>query len=303
MIRSLSGHGGGILDLAVSPLSTNILASAAADNTVRLWNLHPAYAEQPCVALFAGEGHRSQVLVISFHPNGRWLLSGGVDHAVCLWAVPDLQDLERQGNMRKEPLTVYYPHFFTQELHPNFVDCLVFYGDQLIVSRASKDQNDQNVDNEILIWKIDGFDCDASPPAESPVPMPDKKTRSSFPHDVRFRGFQRLLTLSTPHTDRFYQRFGLFQYPGMRPILAAGNQKSQYCFWDLQRLDEGVEFSQSAQDKIRARSKSKGKQVVAAKSPVDGPELPNALCENESVARSASEMSRKSGKQPQQSND
>lgn len=256
-MRTLSGHGKGVNDLAISPLSTSLLASCAEDTTIRLWNLDPKFEKKPCVALFAGEGHKWPVMAIHFHPNGRWLLSGGQDTAVCLWAVPTLEELEADGPTRHEPLTVYYPHFFTKELHSNYVDSLAFFGD-VIISRAARDQNERSKSNYIIVWKIDGFDPDEPTPAEPPIPEHGKTTRSSFPHDTRgrFRGFRRLVTLDMPHTDRLYRRFGLLNQPGKRPILAMGNQVSQICFWDLQRFEEGT-------DPLEKPKSRKGKQKVA----------------------------------------
>jgi polycomb protein EED len=95
------------MDLAISPASPLILASASADHTVRLWSLDNAHdpsvdGRQPCAAICAGEGHRESVLSIvriacfvrleidgllepkAFHPLGRYLLSGGMDHAINL---------------------------------------------------------------------------------------------------------------------------------------------------------------------------------------------------------------------------
>ena len=176
--RSLVGHGKGINDLAISPLSTSILASAAEDYMIRLWNLEPKYEEQPCVAIFAGEGHKQPILAAQFHHNGRWMLSGGLDTAVCLWAVPSLEELERDDTLDgyPDPKTVYYPHFHSTEVHANYIDTLVFY-DDLIISRSAKDQNTGNKNNEILLWKIDGFDPSAPASAEPPIPKPGVYTR------------------------------------------------------------------------------------------------------------------------------
>jgi polycomb protein EED len=41
-------------------------------------------------------------------------------------------------------------------------------------------------------------------------------------------------------------RFGLFDQPGFRPILAMGNELSKYSFWDLQRIEEGYELGDEA---------------------------------------------------------
>lgn len=264
LLRSIPGHGKGINDLAISPLSTNILASCSEDNTIRFWNLHPKFRDQPCVAMFCGEGHRQPILAIHFHPNGRWMLSGGLDTAVCLWAVPSLEELDRteeQLENHSEPKIIYYPHFYSTEVHHNYVDCLQFYGD-LIISKACRDQNDRKR-NEILLWKIDGFDPDEPPPNRPPIPTPDVHTRSSFPQSSRSRGFQRLLSFQMPHTDRFYHRFGLLHKDEMRPILCMGNQESKYFFWDLQRLEEGWD---PVEEKIRRKGSRKAKAGVGLES-------------------------------------
>ncbi|KAK3074237.1 hypothetical protein LTR53_003460 [Teratosphaeriaceae sp. CCFEE 6253] len=256
-VRSLAGHGNAINDLAVSPLSSSLLASASADYTVRLWNLEPEYAAQPCVAIFAGEGHRQHVLVSQFHHNGRWMLTAGLDTAVCLWAVPSIEELARDPELEghQPPMTVYYPHFHSTEVHADYIDTAVFFGD-LILSRASKDQNSKTVHNAILLWKIDGFASADAPPAEPPIPSPGVWTRSSFPHDRRSsRGFQRLLTFDMPSTTRFYLRFGLLHARGMRPVLAMGNEMTKFHFWDLQKLEEGygAEERRGKVKKVRGR--------------------------------------------------
>ncbi|KAK4628967.1 Polycomb protein esc [Fulvia fulva] len=254
-VRNLVGHGKGINDLAVSPLSTSLLFSAAEDNTIRLWNLEPEYEKQPCVALFGGEGHKSPVLAMHLHPNGKWMLTGGIDTAVCLWAVPDLEELRREDGSPpdQEPMVVYHPHFFSKEVHSNYVDSFAFY-DDLIISRAARDPKYQDR-NEILIWRIEGFDPEATRPSQPPIPEGLRRTRTSFTSDEGL-AFKRLLTLDMPHTDRFYQRFGFLHAPVMRPILAMGDQKSKFCFWDLQRLDEGLDPKYAAKLK-----KSRGRKT------------------------------------------
>ena len=51
-----------INDLAVSPLSPSILASASLDYSVRFWSLDPAHDKQPCMLICGGEGHREGLL-------------------------------------------------------------------------------------------------------------------------------------------------------------------------------------------------------------------------------------------------
>ena len=263
---TLSGHGKGINDLAISPLSTSIIVSASDDYTIRLWNIDPAFAKQPCVAIFAGEGHKQPVLACHFHPSGRWLLTSGLDTAVCLWAVPSLEELHRKGNddgQYPDPIVVYYPHFQSTEVHSNFVDSLAFYGD-LIISRSAKEQAIKNSQNEILLWRIVGFDSEDDPPLNPPIPSPGVSTRSSFDHPQHTRGFQRLLTFDMPDTGRFYLRFDLLHTTGMRPILAMGNEKSQFSFWDLQKLEEGYDESEITKfKKPKGRKAKKGVATAA----------------------------------------
>lgn len=52
-------------DLAISPANPCVLASASADNTIRLWCLDNAERTEPCVAVFAGEGHVDTVLSVA----------------------------------------------------------------------------------------------------------------------------------------------------------------------------------------------------------------------------------------------
>ncbi|KAI6831824.1 WD40 repeat-like protein [Hortaea werneckii] len=258
--RALSGHGKGINDMAVSPISPNLIATASEDYTIRLWNMDPSFTKQPCVALFAGEGHRQPILACSFHPNGKWLLSSGLDTAVCLWAVPSPSELLSRGETSSfetpinPPKVIYYPHFHSTEIHANYIDNAVFYGD-LILSRAALDQNARKAENIIMLWKIEGFDSDAPAPSEPPIPGPGISTRSAFPHAERSRGFQRLMTFDMPHTGRFYLRFGLLHQPDMRPVLAMGNDKSRFCFWDLQKLEEGYE---AGEEEARRRTVATG---------------------------------------------
>jgi polycomb protein EED len=86
MIQTLIGHGGvstrgkslraltdddkDVNDLSISPANPEILASASADNTIRIWSLNPAHKKQPCAILCAGEGHLDTVLsVVCIQPH------------------------------------------------------------------------------------------------------------------------------------------------------------------------------------------------------------------------------------------
>jgi len=208
-------------------------------------------------------------------------VTAGLDTAIAVWAVPSDEALAKhrahKDGSHPAPLTVYYPHFHSTEVHANYIDTAVFYGD-LILSRSAKGQYEdlartttkvKIVPNEILLWKIDGFDSDDDPPTKPPIPTPGVWTRSSFPHDPRSRGFQRLMTFDMPNTSRFYLRFGLLHQPGVRPILAMGNEESKFLFWDLQKLEEGYDPNEESEVDLKApgvkapRQRKKGKAAEA----------------------------------------
>jgi polycomb protein EED len=174
--------------------------------------------------------------------------------------VPSQEELANRRKTTKDPLIVYYPHFFSEEVHSNYVDSLAFYGD-LIISRAASDPKIRKTINEILIWKIDGFDSDDPTPTEPAIPIVGKSTLSSFPHEQGFHGFRRIATLSMPSTERFYQRFGLFHKPGKRPLLAMGNHVSRFYFFDLQKLEEGTDIREYASKSKRGGYRGGRKQT------------------------------------------
>ncbi|EON66049.1 hypothetical protein W97_05292 [Coniosporium apollinis CBS 100218] len=231
LVKTLTGHGSLVNDLAVSPLTPHILASCSEDYTVRIWCLDPKYEKQPCALMCAGglgEGHKEAVLTIAWHRTGRYLLSGGMDTVVNMWVIPDLPNEDTgTDNMT----IIHYPHFSTTEIHRDYVDCVRFYND-LIISRSAKE-------NKILLWRIDGFNSSHPPPPSASAPP---KTSSSPPTRSAFGArFQRLLQFEAPLTNLFYMRFGLFHAPEKHPVLVMGNERSKLFFWDLQALEEGVE--------------------------------------------------------------
>ena len=81
----LTGHTGPIISLAFSP-DGRMLASASADQKVRLWNVASRSAID--APLF---GHDFQVLTVAFSPDGTSLASGGADHNIALWRTASSQ--------------------------------------------------------------------------------------------------------------------------------------------------------------------------------------------------------------------
>jgi WD40 repeat protein len=71
--------------MAFSP-DGRLLASVAADRTVRLWDVVKRKAASPVDML---QGHTDYLRSVSFSPDGRQLASGSSDRTVRLWSVPE----------------------------------------------------------------------------------------------------------------------------------------------------------------------------------------------------------------------
>lgn len=79
---TLEGHRRLITALTISP-DGKLLASASADQTIRLWDLPGAEMVQKL------DNHTSFVVSLSISPNGDLLASGSADKTVRLWHLPD----------------------------------------------------------------------------------------------------------------------------------------------------------------------------------------------------------------------
>ncbi|KAK9466163.1 WD40-repeat-containing domain protein [Lipomyces arxii] len=226
LVCALNGHGDEILDLQACPTHPHIIASTSGDHTIRIWNLDPEYKQDPCAIICAGGGHREQVLTVAFHDSGRFLISGGMDNQVHLWALPNLSNLPMK---RDEPMVLFWSHFSTNALHSNYVDSVAFYGD-LVLSRAAKE-------NKIVLWRIDGFDSSlADNLSQANAPTNHDKQRDTM--SAFGEGFTRLLQFSISNTAPWYMRFGKIsgheKYP---PLLAMGSDAAKVYIFDFQRLE------------------------------------------------------------------
>ncbi|MBP8293864.1 MAG: hypothetical protein KAX65_13895, partial [Caldilineaceae bacterium] len=82
-------HGGRLYDVAFSP-DNRMLATAGADNTIKLWS-----TTDPLAAPVVLTGHTGTVFDIEFGRNGSLLASAGADGLVGLWRMGDAPSLLR----------------------------------------------------------------------------------------------------------------------------------------------------------------------------------------------------------------
>jgi WD40 repeat protein len=73
-----------VRDIAISP-DGRWLASAGADHSILLWDLH---ADRPDERALRLAGHKERVNTVVFSPDGQWLVSGGADGLVARWSLP-----------------------------------------------------------------------------------------------------------------------------------------------------------------------------------------------------------------------
>lgn len=292
LATTLVGHGGEINDLATHPLYPWILASASGDHSIRIWDLRRKMekGENACLIICGhGHGHKEAVLTCAWHGLGSYLISGGQDHIVCIWTIPDLSpdssffDRTTAGSSRSssETKVIHYPHFASSAVHSNYVDCVCFYGD-LILSKAAEE-------NKIVLWMVTGFNSLEPPPPANSAPSTRifQDTRSGFYqqeicsegispsesqsplHSPRIPLFSRLLEFLVPFSELFYMRFSLLtpsrQHPHLHSVVAIGNTKTKIFFWDLKGLEigPGASLTSLNNDEDKAnRREGKGKMRV-----------------------------------------
>lgn len=102
LVRQLSGHGGLVTDLAFRPGEPDVVASAGADGTLRLWDLSLPI-DTPVLTLGGFGGW--EVWALDFHPRGTRLLGTNSRGLTVIW---DLRYFNRHigGNLRAALLRI-----------------------------------------------------------------------------------------------------------------------------------------------------------------------------------------------------
>lgn len=121
----LKGHKSKVLALEFSP-NGKILASASADNTVKLWNP----VTRKCIKTF--QGHTNDVTCLTFSPDGKKLFSGSADGTARVWHV--------QTEFCTKPQS--------KDVHANYVRTVLNLNAQLMASCGD--------DKTIKIWNKNG---------------------------------------------------------------------------------------------------------------------------------------------------
>ena len=248
---TLVGHGQGVInDLATHPKFPWIIASASHDQSIRIWDLRrwDSKNDSPTIIICgAGNGHRESVLSVAWHESGRYLISGAFDNRICVWTIPDLSPESpfweeispAQAKRRSDQVRViHYPHFMTSAVHRNYVDCVRFFGDN-ILSKAAEE-------NKIVFWRMTGFNSHLEPPDGVLAPKAEEHldTRNGFIRELvaddrgvtkivtkpaykKSLPYQRLLEFQIPHCIPFFIRFDILKpsppHPDIHAVLAAGN--------------------------------------------------------------------------------
>ena len=146
------GHGGSVNDLQFHPLQQHILISASKDHSLRLWDCK----NNVCLGRLGGvNGHRDEVLTfdIILPRKSDWdksygrVVSGSLDHMICVWNLDDVLKDYDSDNPPKEPKFCHFPQISLLDLHADYVDCCRYLpAVGVVASRAAKE-------NCVVLWR------------------------------------------------------------------------------------------------------------------------------------------------------
>lgn len=110
---TLRGHTQSLTDVTFSPVD-NLVATASADRTARLWNTEGSHMK-------TFEGHLESLARIAFHPSGKYLGTTSLDKTWRLWDINTGEEL------------------LLQEGHSRSVHAIAFHNDGSLAATSGRD--------------------------------------------------------------------------------------------------------------------------------------------------------------------
>ena len=254
VVRTLSGHGGEILDLQVCPTDEWLLLSSSQDYSCRLWNVRAVH-EAP-IAIFGGHnGHGDGVTTMSWHRSGTQFVSGGIDNTIKIWEISNdikaaiVSSQNLTDSVINSPhavdqvdwiatVVVQFPIYSTNRMHAHCVDCVEFLGD-LIVSKSTE--------NVVQLW----------------YPILQNE-RSRFGDILQPPSSEEILLKSFHYTDGDYWFIRFAVEPNLK-LLAVGTSRGTITIWLM-----GDEDGQSVLKPIRNLNTNRRSTIRCVRFSPDG---------------------------------
>ncbi|GAB1605739.1 coronin-2B-like isoform X3 [Argonauta hians] len=135
----VTGHAGTVFDIKWNPFDDNVIASAADDNTVKIWKIPNQMLDNLNEWAVDLHGHQRKVTTIEWHPTAsNIILSIGMDHKCILWNVEVA-----------EPLNIMHCHTDT-------IFSLTWNRDGSLFATTSKDRKIRVLDPRTAVVAIEG---------------------------------------------------------------------------------------------------------------------------------------------------
>ena len=161
-IKEYPGHGGGILDLAVSN-DGQYVATASSDKTIRIWNISENVMNKrfkPVECLKVLEGHSEWVRSVSYNIDGNEIVSASDDGTIRIWDTETWECKIQKGHSDKVLCLAYSPNdkmivSTSADKTVRLWDCEISQECQMRLLKKSDDFSGNglfNYDGTLLAW-------------------------------------------------------------------------------------------------------------------------------------------------------